>query len=185
MPRFLLVLTIFVGGCAFDARYAEGVACSDGKCPSGLTCHMERCVSMIPIDMAMNEMPPEGPPAALNCADPGALTSGVAVTGTTAGGTSKMSSSCGGFVNNGPDRVYRITMNGTNQLQVHIDSGGRKAYVLAGCIESPTTPACLGNTRASLGSPILVTPAAGPAFVVVDDETAGLSGPYTLRVQVL
>jgi hypothetical protein len=104
--------------------------------------------------------------------------------GTTAGTTSKMSSTCGGFVNNGPDRVYRINMNGTNQLQVHIDAGARKAYVIAACVESPSTPPCNGG-RASLGSPILVTPAAGFAYVVVDDENAGLSGPYTLRLEVL
>jgi hypothetical protein len=140
---------------------------------------------MIPPDMAI-DAPPEGLPAALNCADPGVFAAtGGTFTGTTVGATSKMSSTCGGFVNNGPDRVYRIQMNGTNMLRVNIDTGMRKAYVIASCQESPSTPACLGNVRASMGSPIVVTPAAGPAFVVVDDENAAASGTYTLRLEVL
>ena len=187
MPRFLLLLTILVGGCSFKARYSEGVPCGDNKsCPEDLLCHMGSCVAQIPIDMAANEMPPEGIPAALTCADPGVImTAGGTASGSTAGTTSKMSSSCGGFVNNGPDRVYRINMNGANQLQVHIDAGARKAYVLTSCVESPSTPMCLGNTRASMGSPILLQPTAGFAYVVVDEEIAGVSGPYTLRLEVL
>ena len=187
MPRFLVaMLAVSSSGCFFDAKYSEGVPCGDNmSCPSGLLCHLDRCVSMIPIDMS-NEVPPEGPPPSLTCADPGNFgTTGGTMSGTTAGTTSKMSSTCGGFVNNGPDRVYKITMNGTNMLRVHIDAGDRKAYVVTSpCIESPSTPACLGNVRAQLGNPITLQPTAGDKFIVVDDELAGASGPYTLRLEV-
>jgi hypothetical protein len=189
MPRFLVaVLAVSSSGCFFDAKYREGVPCGDGmSCPSGLTCHEAKCVSMIPIDMSGAEMPPEGPPPSLTCADPGVFpATGGSDSGTTAGTTSKMSSTCGGFVNNGPDRVYKITMNGTNMLRVHIDAGDRKAYVLAGpnCIVSPSTPACIGGVRAQIGNPITLQPAAGDVFIVVDDELAGGSGTYTVRTEV-
>lgn len=182
MPRFL-VAVIVLGACSFDARYSEGVPCTDDRCPSGLTCHLDRCVSMIPIDMMSDVPPPEGPPPALTCADPGVPTSGVTVTATTAGASSKMSSLCNGLVHNGPDRVYRIMMNG-EQLRVAVE-GGRKAYVLPSCVESPNTGGCLGNVRATAGNPIVVTPAVGPAFVVVDDENAAVSSTYMLTLTVL
>ena len=182
MPRFVFAV-IVLGACSFDARYSEGVPCTDGECPSGLVCHLERCVSMIPIDMMVDVPPPEGPPPALTCADPGVPMSGVTVTATTVGATSKMSSLCNGLVHNGPDRVYRIMMNG-EQLRVAVE-GGRKAYVIQSCLESPNTPACLGSVRATAGNPIVVTPAVGPAFVVVDDEKAALSSTYMLTLTVL
>lgn len=185
MPRIALLWLALVGGCFFDASYSGTIRCGDGRCPSGLICHepSATCVTTIPDDVLPDV--PDAPPAALTCADPGLFAAtGGTVTGTTTGGTSKMSSTCGGFINNGADRVYRIEMDGTKQLRVSIDEGARKAYVIAACVESPNTPACLGNDRASLGDPIVVTPAAGPAYVVVDDEVAGVggAGPYRLTL---
>ena len=185
MPRFLLALTLFVvGACSFDAKYSEGVPCGTGEsCPSGLVCHQGACLSMIPIDMPIDEMPPEGPPPALTCADPGVFpTTGGTKTGTTAGGASNMSSLCGGTQHLGADRVYRITMSG-QQLRVSITN--RKAYVIASCLPSPNTPACLGNVRATDGNPIVVTPAVGDAFIVVDEDIAAAQGPYSLTLTVL
>ena len=184
MPR-LAFLIVFVVGCFFEAGYTGGtVRCSDGRCPSGLVCHLGTCVTSIPIDMAPDIMI-DAPPAALTCADPGPFNpTGGTTSGTTVGATSKMSSSCGGFVNNGPDRVYRISMDGTKQLRVSID-GLRKAYVLSTCIESPNTTPCIGNVRASVGSPILVTPPMGPTYVIVDDENAAAASSYTLTLTVL
>ncbi|MDQ3339802.1 MAG: hypothetical protein M4D80_31975 [Myxococcota bacterium] len=186
MPRFLVAVIAILGGCSFDARYSEGVPCTDDRCPSGLVCHLDRCVSMIPIDMMIDVPPPEGPPPALTCADPGVFpASGGTVMATTVGATSKMSSFCTGLVHNGPDRVYRIMMNGTQSLRVTVD-GGRKGYVLATCVESPNTPNCFGAARATTGNPIVVTPAvAGPVFVVVDDENAAAMSAYTLTLTVL
>jgi hypothetical protein len=182
MPRFLIAV-IVLGACSFDARYSEGVPCTDGECPSGLVCHLERCVSMIPIDMMVDVPPPEGPPPALTCADPGVFPpTGGTVMATTAGATSKMAHLCTGLVHNGPDRVYRIMMNG-QQLRVSI-AGGRKAYVVGSCVEGASTM-CLGNLRATDGNPIVVTPAVGPAFVVVDDELAAAMSAYTLTLTVL
>lgn len=186
MPRFLLALTLFVvGACSFDAKYSEGVPCgSDQRCPSGLICHQGACLSMIPIDMPLDEMPPEGPPPALTCADPGIIPStGGTANGTTAGGTSKMSSLCSGTQHLGADRVYKIMMNG-QQLRVSI-TGMRKAYVILACTESPNTPNCLGATRATEGNPIVVTTAVGPAFIVVDDDIAAAQGTYSITLTVL
>jgi hypothetical protein len=185
MPRFV-VAVLALSGCFFDAKYSEGVPCGDNNsCPSGLVCHLDRCVSMIPIDTVDPEGIDAPMNAALNCADPGVFpTTGGQAMATTMGATSKMSSLCGGLVQNGPDRVYRITMNGSNMLRVTVD-GGRKAYVLASCMETPNTQACVGNVRATMGNPITVTPAAGQAFVVVDDENAAASGAYTLTLTIL
>jgi hypothetical protein len=186
MPRFLVgVLVVSSSGCFFDAKYREGVPCGDTmSCPSGLTCHEAKCVSMIPIDTSGAEMPPEGPPPALTCADPGILQANGSDSGTTAGASAKMTSMCAGSTNTAADRVYKITMNGTNMLRVHIDAGDRKAYVIAQCRETPNTPVCLGNVRAYLNNPITVQPAAGDAFIVIDDEIVTDSGPYTVRTQV-
>jgi hypothetical protein len=185
MPRFLVVVIVFLVGCRFDARYSEGTPCGDNmSCPSELQCWMNTCVAEIPIDMMIDVPAPEGPPAALNCADPGVFpTTGGTVMATTVGATSKMSSLCGGTLHNGPDRVYRIMMNG-QQLRVGIE-GGRKAMVLASCIEAPNTPACLGNVRATAGNPIVVTPAVGPAFVIVDEDLAATGSAFTLTLTVL
>ncbi len=184
MPRIVVAWIALTSGCFFDANYSGTVRCSDGQCPSGLTCFQERCVSMVPIDM-MPDVPIDAPPAALTCADPGPFPSAGGTTmGTTVGATSKMSSSCGGFVMNGPDRVYQITMNGTQSLRVAI-AGGRKAYVTAmPCLPAPNTPPCLGNAFATEGNPVVVTPAVGPAFVVVDDENATATGTYTLTLTI-
>lgn len=177
---------MFSGACSFEPDYREGVPCGEGqRCPSGRTCFEGACVSMIPVDMAPDDMPPDVQPmAALTCADPGVFTGSGSQSGTTVGTTSKMSSFCGGIVNNGADRVYRIAMTGTAMLRVAID-GGRKAYVISACTVAPNTPACLGGIRATMGNPIVVTPAAGDAFVVVDDEVATATGAYTLTLTVL
>ena len=181
MPRIALPWLALVGACSFDASYTGMIRCSDGRCPSGLVCHLETCVTMIPDDIAP-DIQVDAPPAALTCADPGpfADTGGV-TSGTTVGASSKMSSSCGGFVMNGPDRVYRIMMDGTEQLRVSI-TGLRKAYVLASCVEAPSTPVCVGNARATEGNPLLVTPPAGAVYVVVDDENAAAASSYQLTL---
>lgn len=181
MPRIALSWLVLVGGCSFDATYSGTIRCSDGRCPSGLVCHQETCVTMIPDDIAP-DIQIDAPPAALTCADPGLFAAtGGTVTGTTTGGTSKMSSLCDGLVMNGADRVYRIEMDGTQQLRVSI-TNMREAYVIADCVPAPNTPACLGNAYASEGNPLLVTPAAGEVFVIVDDINAGSVGDYQLTL---
>jgi hypothetical protein len=193
MPWILAVCaSVLVGGCFFKADYDGGTfTCSDSdpRCPSGLICHQGACLTSIP-DAAIDALdaPPDTQQAALTCADPGIFpASGGTRSGTTAGRPSKMAASCGGFVNNGPDAVYRIDLAAGKMLRVAITSGALKAYVIPTCTETPPgTPACLGNTRALPGSPIVVTPAAGPSWVIVDEENAGATGgPYGLTLTVL
>jgi hypothetical protein len=200
MPRIALVCLGLVGGCSFDADYAGGTyACSletDPKCPSGLECRDHVCREPrldAAIDTAMDDVMIDTPPTgqALTCVDPGLLTSGTAVSGTTVSRASLMSSFCtgGGGVQNGPDAVYRITTATGGQLLVSI-TGNLNAYVItaatsgAPCMMSPNTPACLGGAVATMGNPISVAVGAGQYFVVVDNLNAGVAGPYTLTVTV-
>jgi hypothetical protein len=178
MPRSLAIcVTILVGGCAFETDYA-GVACSDGVCPSGLACVAGTCAVPDAGDAGPGDAP-DARMAALVCADPGVLAGSGAVTGTTVGRSSTVAAQCGGFVMNGKDAVYRIAVAAGASLLVDI-AGGRKAYVIATC---PATT-CVGNMVASAGNPIAVAPAAGPAFVIVDDENPALESTYTLTVTV-
>lgn len=191
MHRFALVGMVFVGGgCSFDADYGDGgVRCSDGRCPSGLTCNADRrCV--MPGDAALDDAPVDAMvdamidamPAALTCVDPGviAMTGGTA-SGTTAGRSSTVSASCGGSVMNGNDAVYRVTAQAGDQYLISIT--GVKAYVIIPCSLSPATPTCIGNAAATPGNPISVTASvAGQHFIVVDHENPATSGAYTLTV---
>jgi hypothetical protein len=192
MPRIVLACVPFlVGACLFKANYEGGdLACSDGRCPAGLACHADgRCGP--PIDAAARDATDASDASidarveALTCADPGIIAgTGGMKTGTTAGRTSRMSASCGGFVNNGPDAVHRITLPAGTMVTVAI-TGTLKAYVIAGCVEQPSTPVCYGNARATSSVPLTISPAAGDSFIVVDEENPGASGAaYTLTVTV-
>jgi len=171
-----------VPGCLFDADYRGGsYTCSDDRCPSGLTCVAGICVSG---DAGASDAPDASDPpmAALTCADPGTLASpGGTAMGSTDGKPMNLSSMCGGFVMNGREAVYRIELVAGDSLLVAV-TGSRKAYVIAQCVTP--APACLGNTLATDGNPISVTPAAGPSFVIVDDENPANTGAYTLTVTV-
>ena len=185
MPCSLAVCAvILLGGCFFEADY-RGVACNDGVCPSGLTCRANACV---PGDAGLVDAAPDAPPdarlAALTCADPGIIPSGGgSATGTTVGRSNTVSSSCGGFVMNGKDAVYRIDLAAGKTLLVGV-AGGRKAYVLASCVVAPATPVCVGNALATMGNPLSVMPAAGPSFIVVDDESPTNASTYMLTLTV-
>lgn len=187
MPWKPALCALVLAGCVFDADYGRTYRCTDGRCPSGQVCQMstQTCVSGVPGD-GPTDAPPDGIDArmpALTCVDPGvvAMTGGSA-SGTTVGRTSLMTAMCGGYVMNGLDAVYRVTapVAATSYL---IEVTGVRAYVIAPCSPSPATPACLGNMFASQGNPIQITTAfAGAHYVVVDHETPGVGGSYTLTV---
>lgn len=181
MLRWPLAIAL-LGGCFFEADYRGTYSCTDGRCPSGLTCVANSCVAEVPAD-APTDSPPDVAPdtrmPAFTCADPGVLASGDTPTGDTTGKPTQLSSLCGGFVMNGREAVYRIAITAGQDLLVSI-TGARKAYVIGACVVP--APACLGNTLAVDGNPISVTPAAGDAFVIVDDENPANAGAYTLTV---
>lgn len=170
-----------LGGCFFEADYRGTYSCTDGRCPSGLTCVANSCVAEVPVDAPPDspEVPPDTRMPALTCADPGVLAGGETAMGDTTGKPTQLSSMCGGFVMNGREAVYRIAITAGQDLLVSI-TGARKAYVIATC--SVPAPACLGNTLAVEGNPLSVTPATGDAFVIVDDENPANAGPYTLTL---
>ena len=184
MPRTVVICAIFVGGCVFQADYSGGnFACNDGRCPSGLGCNADqRCVTPMMIDASIPDTPDARVPA-FTCADPGILPStGGGDMGDTTGKPLVLSSMCGGFVMNGHEAVYKIELTAGKHLIVSLSNTARKAYVIASCVTP--APACLGNAFATTGNPINVTPAAGPSFVIVDDENPSNVGPYTLGVTV-
>jgi hypothetical protein len=190
MPWIVVACAWLLGACFFDADYGSGrVKCSDGKCPSGLSCESGTCVARRQ-DAAtdgVDDAAIDARVAALTCADAGVLmSSGDSATGTTAGRSSTISAMCGGFVMNGADAVYRISTAASDQLLVSISgSFAASAYVIAPCSVSPATPACLTNTAATAGNPVAVTTAtAGAYFVIVDATNAAQAGDYTLTVTV-
>jgi len=196
MP-WIAVLCLLVGACRFDADYTGArVLCRDGECPDGLECRED----LMPrtcreprmdaaVDMPVDTMPDgnDAMPPALTCAQPGLLTSGVQVSGTTTGRMNLMTSFCSAGVQNAFDAVYRITTTMPNkQLLVSIGgSGNLSAYVLNACMQTPNTAACLGSTAASAGNPINVSASMmGNYWVVVDNLNAAAAGPYTLIVTI-
>lgn len=192
MPRNLarcagaLALSI-LGGCLFKADYdAGGFTCTDGVCPSGFTCTADRrCVRTAGGDAGPDGDAGDARIEALTCADPGAFpATGGTRSGTTVGRASEMSAQCAGAVMNGPDAVFRIALAGASQVLLVDVTGGRKAYVLSACTETPATPACLGNMRALAGQPISLTLAAGTYVVVVDDDLAAAASAFALTLTV-
>jgi len=184
------VCACLLGACFFDADYKSGqVTCSDGKCPSGLSCVANTCVEP-KRDAATDTVGDIGtdvPPAALNCTSPGAIgTTGGTVMGSTASRASTIAATCNGFVMNGPDAVYVMTTGVGDQI--HLDVTGSypvNAYVIAPCSVSPATPACSNNMFASSGNPVTLTTAfAGQHFIIVDGTNPAQSGDYTLTVTI-
>ena len=169
-----------LAGCSFSADYHGGLfQCSDGVCPTGFLCYQNLCIDA---DGGIPDAAIDAPPAALNCAEPGALTG--QTIGDTTGRTSQVSAMCAGSVQNGADEVYELhaamnqnmTIKITGQFQVD-------AYVLAPCEAAPAVPACLQDQVAIPNTPITVAaPTAGDYFIVVDSENASMMGPYALTV---
>jgi hypothetical protein len=186
MPR-ILVLWATLAGCGFDASYGGGhFKCSDGQCPSGLTCVADLCVAPVDAGLDATDAAIDARLAALTCADPGLFpAAGGTAQGSTAG-VSMISATCGGVVMNGPDTVYRVDTTAGEHVGVTI--GGAtypvNAYVISPCTTTPGTPLCVGNVFAAAGTPISVIVGAGPQFVIVDGISPAQSGVYTLTVAV-
>jgi hypothetical protein len=157
------------------------VTCREGPCPEGLACVDTVCV--VPVDAAPDGM--DGmdtpPPPALNCADPGILALNATESDDTTTRMDFIEASCGGFVNAGPDAVYKLDVTIGTQITVDITQGARKAYVIGQCTKFPGN--CVGGARAVLGTPITITTATKPVFVIVDDEMSGVGSAYTLEVR--
>ena len=189
MPRFVLAL-MPLAGCFFDADYSRAhVRCSDGICPSGLTCYPSTGFCGVP-DAAGGADAHDANDAndahdahtsALTCADPGDIgtqTGTTSIPGTTAGHINLLSTSCAASIYNAPETVYRI--EGPGAVTIGIDSTvGLNAYVIGACTQFPT---CETNTAATASAPLSITLTSGMHLVVVDGVTAGLTGVYTLTI---
>jgi hypothetical protein len=188
MPRnAAYVVVALASGCVFDAAYKSGqTTCSDGVCPSGLVCSSQICVTPgqggsdggIAIDASH-----DAHVAALTCADPGELTSTIAVSGSTISRANTVEPMCGGTVMTGPDAVYAIAIGAAQTLNVTLTGSNElAAYVIATCSASP----CIGDayTTPSVAPLVVNASAAGTYLVVVDSTLAAGSGTYTLSVTV-
>ena len=191
MPWIAVLCACLVAACSFEADYSGGTyRCEEGgTCPAGLACTDDgRCVAPVKdaaVDVAVNDVMPDATPPALDCGDPGILSDGEMVMGTTQGRANFMQSLCGGGMQFGKDAVYRITTTAPNEQLVVTITGALTAYVLDACMPYPDTPACLDNALASSATQITVSaPTLGDYFVVVDNSSAGIAGAYTLRVNV-
>lgn len=170
--------------CFFSADYGRAhVACSDGVCPSGLSCDQGVCTAM-PIDAAMGSggsadaHVDAAPTHALTCADPGDATG--TIHGSTVGHPSVLATTCGGAVYNGAESVYRI--DGPGNVTIGIDGSGSYtpvAYVIGACSSFPT---CESNTAATSAAPLTIALTSGMHLVVVDGINPSTSGPYTLVI---
>jgi hypothetical protein len=196
MPRTVACIALVAAvlpACGFEADYRGGTyTCTDGVCPSGLTCDDDQVCRVPGADDAGPDADTDAAPLdaapALACADPGEITRGAPqhVEGDTTGSLDHVASLCGGMVHSSVDHVYRATAVAGDSLDVAIggDPDGR-AYVVTDCDGSPSTPSCLGNATAQPGDPIALTSLpAGDVFIVVDSAAVALSGPYTLDVHL-
>jgi hypothetical protein len=184
-------LLLAASGCFFDADYRGGhYTCSNGICPSGLTCEQTVCVEAR--KDAATDGPKDGPifdaPArAATCADPQPFpATGGTTSGTTTGRANTVTAMCSVSVQNGVDAVFRIDAAAGAHLLVSISGYSQvSAYVIAPCSASPATPTCLGTTAATQGNPINITTSfAGQHFIVVDSAAAAANGAYTLTLDV-
>ena len=188
--RGVAVMLLALAGCFFDADYRGGqYKCSDGVCPSGLTCEQGTCVE-IRKDGAVDVMDGptfDAPPRAATCADPQPFpAAGGTASGTTTGRNNTVTAMCSGSIMTGTDAVYRVDATNGAHLLVSISGfSNAAAYVLAPCSAQPATPACIGTNAATQGNPINVTASfTGQYFIVVDSANAGANGTYTLTLDV-
>lgn len=189
MPRIASIcVPVLVGACTFDAVYTGGhYTCSDNKCPSGYTCSpSKQCVLPDAGGSGSVDAPIDAPQAALTCSDPGTFgpTGGSASGDTSPPRTNTVTASCGGFVMNGRDAVYKFDAAIGQQVTVSIAASyAANAYVIAPCTVAPATPACETNAYATPGNPLAFSaPATTTYFLVVDDGNAALSGTYTVTL---
>jgi hypothetical protein len=172
MPRFALAL-LLVPACFFDADYGRAhVRCSDGVCPSGLTCLADKTCGTQDAGTGSDATVMH----ALTCNDPGTVMA--TNNGSTMGHTNQVAAMCGGVIYNGPDAIYQIA--GSQQVTLKISGDyAVAAYVVSSC---PSTT-CETNMAAQPSAPLTITLPAGPQLVVVDGVNAGLSGTFTLTIQ--
>jgi hypothetical protein len=182
MPRIAwLCVAVLVGACSFDAKYTGGhFKCSDGVCPSGLTCIAGMCGTAGSADAMIDARM-----TAHTCADPEPVpVTGGTFSGVTTGRSNTVTASCAGSVMNGPDAVFRLDATIGDPITVAITgSYPVSAYAIAPCTVAPGTPACIGNAAATAGNPLAFTAAfTGAHYLVVDGVNPALSGDYTLTV---
>ncbi len=180
MKRALALL--FMGGCFFSADYGGGhYTCSDGVCPSGLSCVQGECVTERKDAAVIDSMSViDAPPRAGVCSDPQPFPpTGGMTAGTTTGRANNMTSMCDGAIQNGLDAVYKIEATTGPILVTVTGSFAVTAYAITTC--TPTA-ACLSDTTAVPGNPLSIP--AGTYWIVVDSVNPAASGNYTLKLEV-
>ncbi len=191
MPWIAVVCLCLVGACRFDADYRGGTYhCSDGKCPSGLTCGADEVCreagTDAAIDMPVDTMVMDAPPNELSCADPQPFpATGGSTVNTTVGKLNKLMPTCNGSMMFAPDAVYKIDPGAAGkQMLVKITPTNASFAVVAYVTTTCPSTTCLTNTYAYANNSIIITTLAGPHYIVVDSALSGQTGEYTLMVSV-
>ncbi len=113
---------------------------------------------------------------------------GITVTGDTTGYADDVrpASACTGFLPDGPDAIYSVTVNaGVTITAVATPTTGWdiSLELVQPCTATPT---CLDGSDAISGpeTVMFTTTAQGTYFIVVDGYNPGVAGPYSLNVRV-
>jgi hypothetical protein len=189
MPRIALVVLCVLGGCSFEANYADGVyRCTDGMCPAPLVCEQNLDKDYVcrteRRDAAVDgsgdgSMGDAAPAHAMTCTDPQPLINNESFKSTTHDRSPKLATACLNRTMYGPDAVHAIEPGAGKTMTIKVDAAfAATAYVLSGCSQT----ACNGNVYATPGNPVSVYTLAGVHYVVVDSTAANVDGDYTLTV---
>lgn len=176
------LVLVCLTGCFFNADYGSGhYTCTDNICPSGLVCVQNECVTERKDAAIDTTLVVDAPPGAATCSDPQLFPpTGGMTAGTTTGRANNVASMCAGSIQNGLDAVYKIEATTGPILVTVTGSFAVTAYALTTCV--PATTMCVSNTTAVPGNPLSVP--AGTYWIVVDSANAGMSGDYTLKLEV-
>ena len=175
----------------FNAEYNGAYLCSDGVCPSGLTCSKGECRAS-PSDAGGGDGgdTDSGTAQLLTCQAPGMLSSGVTVHGSTVGRADNVWATCATNVGeqtmHGADAVYAIAAAAGASLKVSVTGNFAVfAYALYDyCVPDSTALVCEGSAAWPSNPITLADLPAGTQYVVVDAIASGSAdtGSYALTV---
>lgn len=201
LSRAVAVTLVLVAACAqgqgggdeIDARSADAkldnidAATTDGSMPT------DGSIDAPPqnVDAGIDAPPGAAPDTCAQAQDVTAaamVAGGTTVTGDTTGYVDDVrpASSCTGFLPDGPDAIYSVTVNaGVTITAVATPTTGWdiSLELVQPCAATPT---CLDGSDVITGpeTVMFTTTAQGTYYIVVDGYNPGIAGPFSLNVRV-